>query len=185
MREQQQVKLNGFEMDEREKKINRQKLKEIVKANPDRYKRKARKLGIIKSRNVNQLQLKTEQSHTERKEFLRPEKSVDNIKTLDFTKNKRDPNLMKKELRIQQPQYLDENENIFENEMKTRTPSLPPQPSIYKKTIQKGPKGYSYAKNNSEIQCRQKNRLKEDKLKNNITINSTYNNIGQGIFVVK
>lgn len=56
MKVQQNHKVSGFEMDEREKQLNKLNLKQVIKNNPDRYKRKAAKIELEKSRNSTSVQ---------------------------------------------------------------------------------------------------------------------------------
>lgn len=116
MREQQRSKFGGFEMDDREKKINREQLKMLVKANPLRHKRKAMKLDTIKSRNGNIFEAKTQERH-ENTTFdysrqINDDKSVDNIKVLDLTKEVKMPNI-KSDVKIDKPSLEQDNRSFY------------------------------------------------------------------------
>lgn len=116
MREQQRSKFGGFEMDDREKKINREQLKMLVKANPLRHKRKAMKLGTVKSRNGNVFEAKThdrqENATFDYSRKINVDRSVDDIKVLDLTKDVKMPTI-KPELKIDKPDLEKDTRSFY------------------------------------------------------------------------
>lgn len=133
MKEQQKLKTRDYEMDDREKQLNRLKLKQLVKNNPERYKRKAKKLEDFKSRNKNTLSRPTPQ--TFEPELPKESKPLENMKTLDFSKEVKMPEIKKPEVQTVEEVY---GKDLNSERVANRTPGIPPR-------------NYHYAKGNMDL----------------------------------
>ncbi|CAI2384874.1 unnamed protein product [Moneuplotes crassus] len=173
MREQQQMKYSWVEMDEREKKINRQKLKELARASPDRYRRKAQKLEALSLKNTNKIRDEYGGAKTDRPINMGTTDSVDNIKTLDFTNDAKMPKLVKKEVRIQKPPISDPKGYITDSS-KDRTPRLPLRNSQYGKSILTTPPKYEYQSSNEGQISMSQYKNAEDKSRNRNFLKNAY-----------
>lgn len=76
-------------MDDREKKINRLKLKQLVKNNPEKYKKKVKQVEHLKTRN----NLLDKPKTFDVKRHSRDEQETNIVKTLDFTNNVKMPDI--------------------------------------------------------------------------------------------
>lgn len=128
--------------------MNRQKLKELARASPDRYRRKAQKLEALSLKNTNRIKENYGGgAKTDRPMNMGTTDSVDNLKTLDFTNDSKIPKLVKKEVRIQQPPISDSKGYITDTS-KERAPSLPLRNSQIGKSILTAPQNYDYQSSN-------------------------------------
>jgi hypothetical protein len=116
-------KLHDFEMNVTEKKLNRQRIKEMLKNHPERHKRKQQKLELLKSRNKENYLRQTPKTFS-----LVQEPAPSQIKTLDFTKDIIMPDIKK------EPTINTTYQPPSPPKYPTRTPSIPSRNYHYSRT---------------------------------------------------
>jgi len=135
IKDQHDNKVNDMGMNEREFKINKQKLKQMIKNDPERHRRKAMRAEAIRSRNVEMQQSKP-QTFDVRNDYSGDQD--EQTKTLDLTKQVKMPEISRKEKTIVPSTYDQETQLPQNHRTQNRTPSI-------------SSRNYHYAKHNTNI----------------------------------
>ena len=157
-------------MNEREKQMNRLKLKQLIKNNPERQKHKVMK-EMTKSRNKENLA--KPQPHTFDAVIEKQEMPDASLKTLDLTKEVKMPEIKPKELNPTDYNFLQEHKAVELERERNKTPRMPPR-------------NYHYARvtnNNSDLKLSKK-MSKEDNLQSGAAANISYANMNTGKLVL-
>lgn len=167
MKEQHKQKLADCEMNEREKQINRMKLKQLIKNNPERHKHRVMQ-EMAKSRNKENLV--KPQPHTFDIVTEKPGLPDSSLKTLDLTKEVKMPGIKLKELNPTDYNFLQEQKALEIDRERNKTPSLPPRNYHYAKIVN----------NNSDLKLSKKLSKEENLQSGTVATNISYANMNTG-----